>query len=273
MKRERADLLLLQRGLVASRQQARAAILAGEVTADGVAVTKAGQQLPRDVPLEVASRPQFVSRGGIKLAHALDTFEIDPHGMRAVDVGASTGGFTDCLLQRGTAHVTAIDVGYGQLAWGLRNEPRVTALERTNVRHLDPSSLGDAADLVAVDVSFISVGKILGVLVELLAPGGILLILIKPQFEGERGQVGKGGVVRDAATHTAIVRSVVRSAVEAGLAVRGLDYSPITGADGNIEFWLYAAREEPIEDGDRDLEGLVEAIVTAAHAALSRGQE
>jgi len=258
--------------LVASRQQARAAILAGEVTADGVAVTKAGQQLSVDVRLELASRPQYVSRGGIKLAQALDEFSIDPAGMTAVDVGASTGGFTDCLLQRGAAHVTAIDVGYGQLAWPLRNEPRVTVLERTNVRHIDPSSLGEPADLVVVDVSFISVRKILDVLVGLLASGGTLLVLVKPQFEGEREQVGKGGVIRDPGTHTEIVCEIARAAMLSGLAVRGLGFSPITGADGNIEFWLYAVREEPGGSGVRDLESLVEATVTAAHATLTRGR-
>lgn len=272
MKRERADVLLVRQGLVSSRSEGCAAILAGEVTVDGTPVVKPGQQLSVEAELQVSSGPAFVSRGGIKLARALDLFDIHPAGMFAVDVGASTGGFTDCLLQRGADAVTAIDVGYGQLAWSLRNDPRVTVLERTNVRHVDPAEIG-AADLVVVDVSFISVRKILPVLVGLLGGEGILLVLVKPQFEGERRHVGKGGVVRDRSVHLHILGSFAEAVVDAGLDVRGLTYSPITGADGNIEFWLYATLGASREAAGNHLMESVQRTVDEAHAVLGRAGE
>lgn len=271
MKKERADVLLVQQGLVSSRQQARAAILAGEVTADGRRVEKAGEQLPSDSRLVVAARSRYVSRGGVKLARALDLFGIDPRGKTAVDVGASTGGFTDCLLQRGAGRVVAIDVGYGQLAWSLREDPRVAVMERTNVRHLDPEAVGEKAAIVTVDVSFISVRKFLDKLVALLSSDGVLLVLVKPQFEGERRHVGKGGVVRDAAAHREILASVARSVEHTGLVVCGVTYSPITGADGNIEYWLCAAREGSRARAAGPLDDLVDNTVAAAHQALAAG--
>lgn len=268
MKRERADLLLVRKGLVSSRERARAAILAGEVRADGTRVAKAGQQIGVDAELDVASGSPYVSRGGAKLAHALDVFDVHPAGLVAMDVGASTGGFTDCLLKQGAAKVFAIDVGYGQLAWSLRNDPRVVAMERTNVRYLDPAKVGTTADIITVDVSFISVRKLLDRLVQLLGPDGMVLVLVKPQFEGERTDVGKGGVVRDAAVHRRVLESLAAAVESAGLSVRGLAYSPITGADGNIEFWLNAARPMPSGHRPGRLSELVERVVREAHAAL-----
>lgn len=267
MRKERADVALVRRGLCASRERARAAILAGEVTADGVPVTKAGELVSEDVRLEASPAPRYVSRGGTKLAKALDTFGIDARGMVAVDVGASTGGFTDCLLQRGAEKVVAVDVGYGQLSWSLRNDPRVVVMERTNVRHLAPADVRIKADIITVDVSFISVRKILKPVLGMLKSDGELLVLIKPQFEGRRADVGKKGIVRDASVHSRILSEMARSLGDACLKVLGVTYSPITGADGNIEYWLRAARTGAVGGGG-GLEQRIEETVRAAHAAL-----
>lgn len=268
MRRERADVLLVSRGLVGSRHRARAAILAGEVTADGEPVGKAGQMVSEGASLEIAAPPEYVSRGGVKLARALEVFHIDPKGMVAVDVGASTGGFTDCLLQGGAAKVFAIDVGYGQLAWALRQDPRVIVMERTNVRHLDARKFDSGADIITIDVSFIAVSKILPTVVQLLRAEGALLILVKPQFEGERRDVGKGGIVRDAEAHKRTLTALAQAVADAGLSVRGLTHSPITGADGNIEFWLYAGQGGACSGA---LDELVDRTVAEAHATFADG--
>jgi len=250
MARRRADVILAERGLFESRERAKAAILAGQVRVEGRILSKAGEQLPDDSVFEIAEVDRYVSRGGKKLAGALDAFSIDPSGMRAVDVGASTGGFTDCLLQRGAASVCAVDVGYGQLAWQLRQDPRVVVFERTNIRAADPELLGAPFDIVVVDVSFIGLAKILPQLVALMGEDGELVALVKPQFEAGKGRVGKKGVVRDAATHVDVLDSVVEQVRAAALFVRGLTWSPITGPEGNIEFWVWADRvgpDSPIE--------------------------
>ncbi|RJQ54400.1 MAG: TlyA family RNA methyltransferase [Actinobacteria bacterium] len=269
MKRERADLLLVRRGLLPSRERARAAILAGDVFANGQRVLKAGEQLPADAEIVLRKAPPYVSRGGVKLAGALDFFDIEPAGRVAADIGASTGGFTDVLLKRGVDKVYAIDVGYGQLAWSIRNDPRVVVMERTNIRRLDPSRLDTQPDIVTVDVSFISVRKILDSLIRLLSPGGDLIVLVKPQFEGERRQVGRGGVVRDPKTHKEILGRLACEVRTAGLALESLTYSPIKGADGNIEYWLHA-RKGQAGRNQAEAEELVERVVEEAHATLQR---
>lgn len=243
MKRRRIDAELADRGLFTSRERARAAVLAGDVRVDGEVVTKAGHPISEDAVIEVAERQRFVSRGGDKLAGALEVFDVAIEGRRAVDVGASTGGFTDCLLQRGAASVCAVDVGYGQLAWSLRTDDRVTVFERTNIRHADPVELGAPFDIVVIDVSFISLRVVMGHLLELLGESGDLVALVKPQFEAGKGRVGKRGVVRDPAVHIDVLEAAVETAREGGLVIRGLTFSPIKGPEGNIEFWMWAARD------------------------------
>ena len=206
MTRSRIDAVLVDRGLFASRERARAAVLAGEVRVAGEVVTKAGHQVEADVPIEVAEKQRFVSRGGEKLLGALEAFGLDVSGMRVVDVGASTGGFTDCLLQRGASSVVAVDVGYGQLAWSLRTDPRVMVFERLNIRAADPDELGAPFDLVVIDVSFISLRIVMPHLLGLIGDEGQLVALVKPQFEAGKGRVGKRGVVRDAAVHEDVLR-------------------------------------------------------------------
>lgn len=262
MAGRRLDVEIASRGLVPSREQARAAILAGRVSVGGTVVTKAGANVSQDATIEVVGGPQYVSRGGLKLAGALEVFGIDPVGVRALDVGASTGGFTDCLLQRGAVSVTAVDVGYGQLAWRLRNDERVRVLERTNIRTADPLLIGGPFDLTVIDVSFIGLVKVLPAVAPLVADGGSVVALVKPQFEAGKGRVGKKGVVRDAAVHRDVLESVVDAATADGWVVKRLGWSPITGPEGNIEFWVWLSRA-----GVRGTDDPV-SIVTAAHAAL-----
>jgi 23S rRNA (cytidine1920-2'-O)/16S rRNA (cytidine1409-2'-O)-methyltransferase len=241
VSRVRADILLVDRGFFSSREQARAAILAGEVRADDTRIAKAGELIDGGARIEVAERKRYVSRGGDKLAGALDAFGVDPAGLRAADVGASTGGFTDCLLQRGAVSVCAVDVGYGQLAWTLRQDPRVDVHERTNIRTADAADLGAPFDLVVVDVSFISLATVLPHLRVLMGESGQLVALVKPQFEAGKGRVGKRGVVRDPAVHVDVLRGVVRVLGAEGLVVRGLTWSLLKGPEGNIEFLIWAA--------------------------------
>lgn len=259
MPKRRIDAVLADKGFFPSREQARAAVLAGEVKVAGLPVTKAGAMVEEDVHITVAERPRFVSRGGDKLSGALEAFGVAVDGRRAADVGASTGGFTDCLLRGGAASVAAIDVGYGQLAWSLRNDERVAVFERTNIRHADPVALGAPFDLVVVDVSFISLRTVLPALLGLLGDGGDIVALVKPQFEAGKGRVGKRGVVRDPAVHQEVLEDVVTASEDHGLTVRGLTFSPITGPEGNIEFWLWVSR-----GGERTSVTPAE-VVSAAH--------
>ncbi len=262
MVRRRADAALVDAGLFASREQAKAAILAGRVTMGGLPLNKAGTAVADDAAFEVEPAQEYVSRGGHKLAGALDDFGMAVEGLHAVDVGASTGGFTDCLLQRGASAVTAIDVGYGQLAWKLRCDDRVTVLERTNIRSVEGDVAGAPFGLAVIDVSFIGLGKVLPYVAALLTPSGEVVALVKPQFEAGKGRVGKRGVVRDPAIHAEVLRTVQCEAGEAGLVLRGMTRSPITGPEGNIEFWIRLARDgEPVSV---DIEGLVRA----AHESL-----
>lgn len=239
MSRERLDKLLVDRGLAGSRERARALIMAGAVRVGEQVVDKAGALVVDDADISVTGGDiPFVSRGGVKLAGALDALGIAVEGRQAIDVGASTGGFTDCLLQRGARAVIAVDVGYGQLAWTLRQDPRVTLIERCNIRQLDAAQLPFRPELAVIDVSFISLTLVLPVVVGLLAPGSLIVALVKPQFEVGRGQVGKGGVVRDPLLHAAAVDRVRDCATGLGLAVRGECPSPILGPKGNREFFL-----------------------------------
>lgn len=245
--RIRLDTLLVERGLAASRERARALILAGSVRVDGRPAPKAGTAVARDCEVTLAAPDHpYVGRGGLKLAHALDAFAIDVTGAVALDIGASTGGFTDVLLQRGAAHVLALDVGHGQLDWTLRNDARVTVIERVNARFLASADLPEALrafDIVTIDVSFISLAHILPVVPPLLRDGASVIALVKPQFEAGRAEVGKGGIVRDAAVRARVVDEVVAAADRLGLRRAGLTESPIEGMAGNREFLLHLRRD------------------------------
>lgn len=240
MKRERVDKLLVERGLAPSRARAQALVMAGAVLVGEQRVEKPSETYPPDAPLRVrgtddpASR--YVGRGGLKMEHALREFDLDPEGFTCLDVGASTGGFTDCLLQHGARRVVAIDVGHNQLDWRLRSDARVESREGVNARSIAPGDFAERFDLITMDVSFISATKILPALVPLLKTGGRIVVLIKPQFEVGRGEVGKGGVVRDPLQHARVVEEVNAFARSLGLAVRGVVESPVTGAEGNREF-------------------------------------
>jgi 23S rRNA (cytidine1920-2'-O)/16S rRNA (cytidine1409-2'-O)-methyltransferase len=248
--KNRLDVLLVERGLAPSRERARALVLAGSVRVDGQVVTKAGTPVTADaaIVLDVPDHP-YVGRGGLKLAHALDVFGVDVRGRRALDIGASTGGFTDVLLQRGARDVIALDVGHNQLDWKLRSDPRVIVREGVNARALMPDDLPHRVDIVTVDVSFISLSYILPQVPPLLADDADAIALIKPQFEAGREEVGRGGIVSDPAVHEAVIAKVIAAAAQAGLARRGLTPSPITGATGNREFLVHLRRAER---GDAD---------------------
>ncbi len=245
-RKQRLDQLLVERGLAESRSRAQALIMAGNVYSDTRRLDKPGQSLAADAPLEVKGRDHpWVSRGGIKLAHGLDRFEISPAELVCLDIGASTGGFTDVLLNQGAAKVYAVDVGHGQLAWKLRQDPRVVVLERCNARYLTVESVPELIDLVTCDASFIGLETILPAPLALATPGARLVALVKPQFEVGRGEVGKGGVVRDSALHQAVVARV-RNWLEArpGWRVLGIEESPIRGPEGNVEFLIAAVLDE-----------------------------
>lgn len=240
MTKQRLDMLLVERGLAVNRNKAQALILVGEVTVDGKAMTKAGSMVSSNCLLELKQKARFVSRGGVKLAHALDVFHIDVHGKTAMDIGASTGGFSDCLLQYGAARVYAIDVGYGQLDYTLRQDERVVVLERTNVHF--PFSIPEKVDLSTIDVSFISLTKVIPNIIVHLKTGGFIIALLKPQFEALRGEVGKGGVIKDPLVHAKVIGRFLSWAVASGLRLKGLEASPIAGAEGNKEYLLLLSR-------------------------------
>ena len=241
--RRRLDAELVRRGLVRSRSGAADAIRSGRVLVAGSPAATPARQVSSAEPITVTGPPpRFVSRGGEKLAGALDRFRIDVTGKRALDAGASTGGFTDCLLQAGVAHVYAVDVGRGQLAWKLRTDPRVTVIERTNVRGLEPDMMDGPVDVVTADLSFISLVTVAPALARCATPEADLVLLVKPQFEAGRARVGKGGVVRDPAVHRAVLQEVTSGLAAAGLTVRATTPSPLRGADGNVEFFLHCRR-------------------------------
>jgi len=241
--RERLDKLLVDRGIVQSRERARALIMEGKVSVDDARIDKAGTKVFVDSSLKLkGSDIPYVSRGGLKLAHALNEFGVDVNSRVAIDVGASTGGFTDCLLQRGAGKVYAVDVGYGQLAWELRQDPRVMNIERRNIRYLDTKEIDDKIDLAVVDTSFISLTKVLPRVIELIREDGFIIALIKPQFEVEKGEVGKGGIVKDPVKHQQVLDKIKGFASFHNLTVSGLVESPILGADGNKEFLIYMTK-------------------------------
>ena len=244
-KRQRLDLLLVERQLVASREEGRRRILAGEVLVNQQPVTKAGNLIDSAATLSVKAAPPYVSRGGVKLEKALREFAIQVAGKNAIDIGASTGGFTDCLLAHGAAKVIAVDVGYGQLDWKLRNDPRVVVLEKTNVRYLDPATLPFVPELATIDASFISLKLILPKTRSLITAHGTVIALIKPQFEVGKGKVGKGGVVRSAAEHTRVIDEISRVAVDCGFRVLAVTESPLLGPKGNKEFLLHLQVNSP----------------------------
>jgi 23S rRNA (cytidine1920-2'-O)/16S rRNA (cytidine1409-2'-O)-methyltransferase len=256
IRKERLDLLLVERGLADSCERAQRLIMAGQVAVDERRVDKPGKQVPVAAQVTVKGSPPYVSRGGLKLAAALDAFELDASGWTVADVGASTGGFTDCLLQRGAAQVYAIDVGYGQLAWKLRQDPRVVVLDRTNARYLE--SLPEPVDLATIDVSFISLTLILPAVMGWLRAGGQIVALIKPQFEARRKQVGKGGVVRDTAIHRSVLDGITSWAESQGLGLMGLIRSPITGPAGNVEFLVHWT---PGSAATIEISGLIETCL------------
>jgi len=258
--KKRLDLLVVDRGLAESRARAQRLIRAGLVHVAGQVSDKPGTQVPTNADVTLQARPRFASRGGEKLEAALARFGLDVAGMTAADVGASTGGFTDCLLQRGAGRVYAIDVGYGQLDWRLRNDPRVVVMERTNARYLE--RLPEAVDVVTADVSFISLGLILPAAVGWLRPAGQVVALIKPQFEAGRREVGKGGVVRDPAVHRRVLERVLGIADGLGLGLRGLMPSPLRGPAGNVEFlgwWALGAQSLLASDAVAACMGELEA--------------
>jgi 23S rRNA (cytidine1920-2'-O)/16S rRNA (cytidine1409-2'-O)-methyltransferase len=247
--RRRLVVELVRRGLVPSRAGAVEAVTQGRVLVAGAPATSPARRVAPDEAISVAGpAAQFVSRGGLKLAAALDAFAVAVRGRTCVDVGASTGGFTDCLLQRGARHVVAIDVGRGQLAWRLRNDPRVTVMERTNVRSLGPGAIEPRADVCVADVSFISLRTIAPHLLDLTTPAADFVLLVKPQFEAGPARVGKGGIVRDPDVRLAVVSEVIAGLDERGLGVSALVQSPVTGADGNVEFVAHARRARSILD-------------------------
>lgn len=245
MSKKRADVLLVERGLAESRTRAQAIILAGKVFSNTKRIDKAGQQLPEDVSLDVKGQDHpWVSRGGLKLAHAIEAFNIDPKGKTAIDIGASTGGFTDVLLTHGAEKVFAVDVGRGQFAWKLREDPRVVLLERTNARYLSANDIPEPVDLLVCDASFIGLEIILPAPMALAAEDAELVALIKPQFEVGKGQVGKGGVVRDPDLHDAVCKRISDWLDDQpGWSVVGVAESPIKGPEGNVEFLIYARRQ------------------------------
>jgi 23S rRNA (cytidine1920-2'-O)/16S rRNA (cytidine1409-2'-O)-methyltransferase len=237
--KQRLDRLLVESGRVESREKAQALIMAGSVVVGGVKATKAGQMVPADAAIEILARAPFVSRGGLKLAAAIESFSVKVEGRVCLDVGSSTGGFTDCLLQHGALRVHALDVGSGQLDWKIRNDPRVVVHEGVNARYLQAAEIGEEVDLAVCDVSFISVTLILPAVTPLVRHTGEMVILIKPQFEAGKGEVGKGGIVRDPAQHRSACDRIERAAQEAGFTTSIIE-SPILGAEGNREFLLYA---------------------------------
>jgi 23S rRNA (cytidine1920-2'-O)/16S rRNA (cytidine1409-2'-O)-methyltransferase len=258
--RRRLDAELVRRGLSVSRQRALEAIDAGRVLVDGLPARSAARRVAADEPISLSGdAPTYVSRGGEKLAAALERFDIDVSGRRALDAGASTGGFTDCLLQAGAAHIVAVDVGRGQLAWSLRTDARVTVLERTNVRYLEPETIGGPVDLCTADLSFISLSACAPALARCTTDDAGLLLLVKPQFEAGRGEVGKGGVVRDPAVHRAVLRRVRDDVARAGLLTVAVLPSPLKGAEGNIEFFLHSRKDVATRLADTELDAAVDA--------------
>ena len=265
--KDRLDVLLVKRGLAESREKAKAIIMSGIVYVDGQKEDKAGQTFAEEVDIEVRGNTlKYVSRGGLKLEKAMECFDVSVENKVCMDIGASSGGFTDCMLQNGASKVFAVDVGYGQLDWKLRNDERVAVFEKTNIRYLEESSLEKKADMASIDVSFISLSKVLPALVKLLKEDAFIVALIKPQFEAGREKVGKKGVVREAAVHVEVIQAVYTYAADNKLDVIGLTYSPIKGPEGNIEYLCYMKKNNTSMPGQAD-EKLINTVVNEAHTS------
>lgn len=266
MKKERLDVLLVSKVLVSSRERAKTTIMAGLVIVDGKKIDKPGTMVPVDAEIRVCGDSiGYVSRGGLKLAKALTVFSIDLTGKVGADIGASTGGFTDCALQNGAVRIYAIDVGYGQLAWSLRTDERVVNMERTNIRTVEPEHIGEALNFVSIDVAFISLEKVLPAVYRLLLPQGIVVALIKPQFEAGREKVGKKGVIKDPKIHREVIEHVLEVAQKLGFSSHGLTFSPVKGPEGNIEYLLLLKKSS---EASKITNEIVEQAVQEAHTAL-----
>lgn len=267
MAKERLDVLLVSRGLAESREKAKAIIMSGNVYVDGQKEDKAGSNFSTEAVIEVRGNTlKYVSRGGLKLEKAMENFDVTLEGKICMDVGSSTGGFTDCMLQNGAVKVYSVDVGHGQLAWKLRNDERVVCMEKTNIRYVTPEDIADKIDFSSIDVSFISLTKVLGPVKELLTDNGQIVCLIKPQFEAGREKVGKHGVVRDSAVHLEVIEKVVEYAVSIGFEALNLEFSPVKGPEGNIEYLLHLLKHT---EGTYDnIPFNAEEIVNKAHETL-----
>ena len=264
--KQRLDILLVEKGLCESREKAKALIMAGQVYVDGQKCDKAGENIDSSKMPEIRGETlKYVSRGGLKLEKAVNVFPIVLDDKICMDIGASTGGFTDCMLQNGAKKVFSIDVGYGQFSWKLRNDPRVVNMERTNIRYVTMNDIGIPIDFASIDVSFISLRLVLPVLYELLSPIGEAVALIKPQFEAGRGQVGKKGVVKDINIHLSVVENVLSFAKSIGFSVCGLSFSPIKGPEGNIEYLVYLKKGEP-SDLSESID--IKSVINKSHASL-----
>ncbi|NBH12642.1 TlyA family RNA methyltransferase [Lachnospiraceae bacterium] len=264
--KERLDVLLVQRGLAPSREKAKIMIMEGNVFAAGQREDKAGTFFDDKISIEVRGNTlKYVSRGGLKLEKAIKHFNISLGGKICMDIGASTGGFTDCMLQNGAQKVYAVDVGYGQFAWKLRQDDRVICMEKTNIRYVKPEDLADVLDFASADVSFISLTKVLPAAWDLLSSQGEMVCLIKPQFEAGREKVGKKGVVRDAGVHREVIEKILAFAQELGFAVKALEFSPIKGPEGNIEYLVYIRKNKELDEACID----VPAVVAQAHRTLA----
>lgn len=267
--KERLDVLLVKKNLAQSREKAKAVIMSGNVFVDGQREDKAGSTFPEDVRIEVRGHAiPYVSRGGLKLEKALKNFDVDVRDGVCTDVGSSTGGFTDCMLQNGAAKVFAIDVGRGQLDWKLRNDPRVVCMEKTNIRYVTPDDIGEPVDFSSIDVSFISLTKVLGPIRDYLKDDGEVVALIKPQFEAGREKVGKKGVVREKSTHLEVIQKVMEYAISIGFDLCELDYSPVKGPEGNIEYLIHLKKCGDIPGKDMGLDPV--SVVDRAFGELNK---
>ena len=266
--KERLDILLVQKGLAPSREKAKSMIMEGNVFVNNNREDKAGSMFPEDCIIEIHGNTlKYVSRGGLKLEKAMTHFDINLDDCICMDIGASTGGFTDCMLQNGAKKVYSVDVGYGQFAWKLRQDPRVVCMEKTNIRYVTPQDIDDVLDFASVDVSFISLTKVLPAAHELLKEHGQMVCLIKPQFEAGREKVGKKGVVRDKNVHMEVIEHVISFALSNGFSVHHLEYSPIKGPEGNIEYLVHIEKTtEPVKEESVD----IPAVVCAAHGELDK---
>lgn len=263
-KKERLDILLVEKGFFQSRERAKTSIMAGSVFIDGRRVDKSGEKVKVDAEIIVKGNDiPYVSRGGFKLEKAIKAFDIDLKGTVCLDIGASTGGFTDCMLQNDAMKVYAIDVGYGQFAWKLRTDERVVCMERTNVRYVTEDQLAEKANFASIDVSFISLTKVIPAVINLLDDKGEVVALIKPQFEAGREKVGKKGVVRDPNTHKEVIEKIVGFIASLNLSIKGLDFSPIKGPEGNIEYLVYFTKDKV--ETSFDLEERIEKVVQDSH--------